>query len=354
MSTTSDGAACSCASCPYLPFSARICLNQHHWLANRMREEDIDFQQCSNAFMRCARPERLQELADELSLATSSSAARSGWPASRRSLPQRARTRRLPASAVLRPGRVLRQSRLPSSRRARQARRTAPRRQSHHRPAKQDHDDLRPQGHQAAPRETANRDRGHGPANPVIRSHYRNGFIKQYVRDHLILRTEASTNNVTDYGVRKAVDNLPALRSKLSAINDNYFECATGHRRDVPRPRSIAKAGPADNHPHGKAHSRSQARQSAATRADARSRPLQPTSPPATASLLPNFTPGSSRRSAAAPIATPSPLCATISPNFAPRASSKSCRTHAAIGFFRPATRSASSSSSFSNASTPR
>src|SRR5580704_14448883 len=32
-----------------------------------MREEGIDFQQCSNAFMRCAKPERLQELADELS-----------------------------------------------------------------------------------------------------------------------------------------------------------------------------------------------------------------------------------------------------------------------------------------------
>jgi hypothetical protein len=25
--------------CPYLPFSARVCLNQHYWLANRMREE---------------------------------------------------------------------------------------------------------------------------------------------------------------------------------------------------------------------------------------------------------------------------------------------------------------------------
>jgi hypothetical protein len=24
---------------PYLPFSARVCLNQHHWLANRMRAE---------------------------------------------------------------------------------------------------------------------------------------------------------------------------------------------------------------------------------------------------------------------------------------------------------------------------
>jgi hypothetical protein len=43
------------------------------------------------------------------------------------------------------------------------------------------------------------------------------------VRDHLILRTEAATNNVTDYGVRKAVDNLSALRNTLSAINDNYL-----------------------------------------------------------------------------------------------------------------------------------
>src|SRR6266446_5422039 len=52
--------------CPYLPFSARVCLNQHHWLANRMREEGIDFQQCSNAFLRCGAPERLQQLADTL------------------------------------------------------------------------------------------------------------------------------------------------------------------------------------------------------------------------------------------------------------------------------------------------
>jgi hypothetical protein len=50
--------------CPYLPFSARVCLNQHHWLANRMREEGIDFKQCSNAFLRCSQPQRLQELAD--------------------------------------------------------------------------------------------------------------------------------------------------------------------------------------------------------------------------------------------------------------------------------------------------
>src|SRR6201984_1649031 len=52
--------------CPYLPFSARVCLNHHHWLANRMREEGVDFQQCSNAFLRCGAPERLQQLADTL------------------------------------------------------------------------------------------------------------------------------------------------------------------------------------------------------------------------------------------------------------------------------------------------
>ena len=59
--------------------------------------------------------------------------------------------------------------------------------------------------------------------NPVIRSHYGNGFIKQYVRDHLILRTEAASNNINDYGVKKSVQNLPALRNALSAINDNYL-----------------------------------------------------------------------------------------------------------------------------------
>jgi hypothetical protein len=59
--------------------------------------------------------------------------------------------------------------------------------------------------------------------NPVIRSHYGSGFIKQYVRDYLNLRTEPATNNVADYGIKKAIENLPALRAKLSSIIDNYL-----------------------------------------------------------------------------------------------------------------------------------
>jgi hypothetical protein len=64
--------------------------------------------------------------------------------------------------------------------------------------------------------------------NPVIRSHYANGFIKQYVCNHLILRTEPASNNVNDYGVNKAVENLPALRKAMSAINDNYLNVQQG------------------------------------------------------------------------------------------------------------------------------
>jgi hypothetical protein len=60
--------------------------------------------------------------------------------------------------------------------------------------------------------------------NPVIRSHYKNGFIKQYVRDDSNLRTEPATNNVADYGVGKALENLPELKGKLSSIIDRYHD----------------------------------------------------------------------------------------------------------------------------------
>ena len=47
-------------------FSARVCLDQHHWLALRMRQEGITFRQCNDAFLQCSDPQRLQALADSL------------------------------------------------------------------------------------------------------------------------------------------------------------------------------------------------------------------------------------------------------------------------------------------------
>jgi hypothetical protein len=102
--------------CPYLPFSARVCLNQHHWLARRMREEGIGFQQCTNAFLRCANPARLQELCDSLtprSVDLRPEMARHFYTLLH---PVRTQARRLSASALFRPGRVLRQPDLPPPR----------------------------------------------------------------------------------------------------------------------------------------------------------------------------------------------------------------------------------------------
>src|SRR5919197_1816979 len=40
--------------CPYFPFTARLCLNQHHWLSRRMEAEGITFRQAGNMFLTCS------------------------------------------------------------------------------------------------------------------------------------------------------------------------------------------------------------------------------------------------------------------------------------------------------------
>jgi hypothetical protein len=208
--------------CPYLPFSARVCLNQHHWLANRMREEGIDFQQCSNAFLRCGSPERLQELADTLT-AEDLTTCGQRWLA--RFTPFFTEQERRYAGC---------QHRLFFSqiefcdnlifRRRAALDKLGERLLDANRTIGQPNKITVIFG-----RKVTKQYRGKlqteiedmNLPNPVIRSHYRN---KQYVRDHLILRTEAAGNNVTDYGVNKAVEHLPALRDKLSAINNNYLD----------------------------------------------------------------------------------------------------------------------------------
>jgi len=50
--------------------------------------------------------------------------------------------------------------------------------------------------------------------NPVIRSHYGHGFIKQYVRDHLLL-APSPPPQCCRLAVKKAIADLPQLRQKL-------------------------------------------------------------------------------------------------------------------------------------------
>jgi hypothetical protein len=209
--------------CPYFPFSARVCLNQHHWLATRMRAEGLRFRQESNAFLTCSDPARLQELADSLTARDIDRCAQK-WlraftpfftPTERRIACCQHRLffaqveycdnlifdRRVALDAL---GERL----LDANRTIGQPTKLA----------------------NIFGRRVTKRYRGKRETliedldlpNPVIRSYYRDGSIKQYVRDHLLLRTEATSNNVRDFGVPKAIDAIPQLRQAMAAVTDRY------------------------------------------------------------------------------------------------------------------------------------
>ena len=63
----------------------------------------------------------------------------------------------------------------------------------------------------------------HHLGDPVIRSEYKDSSIKQYVRDDRLLRTEATSYNTPDPGVRKSIRDLPQLRRVMCGINDRYL-----------------------------------------------------------------------------------------------------------------------------------
>ena len=211
--------------CPYFPFSARVCLNQHHWLAQCLRERGIPVRQCGNAFLHCGNPEALQALADSLT-PQDIRACGQKWLAAltpfftprereqagcqhrlffaqteycdnlifkRRAALDELGERLFEANRLIgRPDKLT----VIFGRRITQ----------HHRGKLQ----------------TVIADL-HLP-NPVMRSHYGHGFIKQYVRDHCLLRTEPATNDVRDYGVGKAIENVPRLRTTLQAMIDRYLD----------------------------------------------------------------------------------------------------------------------------------
>jgi hypothetical protein len=211
--------------CPYFPFSARVYLNQHHWLAHRLRTERIDFPQCANAILKCRAPERLQALADSLT-ARDLTTCGDKWLAQFTPF----FTARERAGAGCRHRLFFAQveycDNLIFQRRA-ALDELGERLLDANRTIGQPNKLTVIFGRRVTRRyqgqlQTVIEDL-HLP-NPVIRSHYGHGFIKQYVRDHRLLRTEATTNNVRDYAVPKAIENLPHLRQKQAAILDNYLD----------------------------------------------------------------------------------------------------------------------------------
>ncbi len=209
--------------CPYFPFSARLCLNQHHWLAHRLRQEGIDFEQTTNALLKCADPIRLQKLADSL---TPGDLVRCGqkWLAMLTPFFSDKERREIGCQHRLFFSQVEYCDNLIFYRRAgieELTQRLLDVNRNIGQPKKITTIFGRKITKQYKGKlQTVIEDLD--LPNPVIRSNYGHGFLKQYVRDDRLLRTEPATNNVYDYGVNKDVENLPQLREKVSAIIDNY------------------------------------------------------------------------------------------------------------------------------------
>src|SRR5262250_1676429 len=211
--------------CPYFPFSARVYLNPHYWLAERLCERGVRFQQCANAFLRCSDRGQLQALADSLQPQDILRCAQK-WLAylvpffTARERRQAGVQHRLFFAQVEYCDNLIFKRRAALDRlgeRLLDANRSLGRPDSlslifGRRITKRHQGKL----------QTVIEDMHLG--NPVMRAHYGNGFAKQYVRDDRLLRTELATNNVLDYGVKKAVENLPQLRERATAIIDRYLD----------------------------------------------------------------------------------------------------------------------------------
>jgi hypothetical protein len=210
--------------CPYFPFSARVCLNQHHWLAKRMSREGIEFQ-CKNAFLRCSNPERLQELADSLHAPDLLQCGQK-WLTTFTPYFTTGERQQAGCQHRLFFSQVEYCDNLIFFRRAAVdefAQRLLDMNRTIGQPKKIT---------MIFGRKVTKEYKGKLQTviedldlpNPVIRSHYGHGFAKQYVRDDRLLRTEPATNDVRDYGVNKNVENLPELRQRMSSIIDNYHD----------------------------------------------------------------------------------------------------------------------------------
>ncbi len=211
--------------CPYFPFPIRICLNQHHWLAQRMRREDIRFRQSDNAFSQCSDPVALQRFADSL---TADDIQRCGDKWLQQLIPFFTEPERRSAAVQHRLffSQVEYCDNLIFSRRA-SLDRMAERLLDANRTIGQPNKVAIIFGRKITKRykgklETIIEDRD--LPSPVIRSYYHNNSAKQYVRDRTNLRTEATTNRTYDYGINKGIDNLPQLREKQSTIIDRYLD----------------------------------------------------------------------------------------------------------------------------------
>ena len=210
--------------CPYFPFNGQLCLNGHHWLARQMDREGIAFQQRDNAFLACAAPARLQELADAFGpddlLAALHRALDQWLPFFTPVEKQHGYRHHLYVSQVEYCHNLVfsKQAAL-----HRLFERLLDHNRSLGRPDKLavifGRPCFRPDTRTGEIRVSITRTR-----TPVVSSRFQSTSLKQYVKDQVLLRTEAASYQLKDLAVRKNVQELPKMRQVLATSNERYLE----------------------------------------------------------------------------------------------------------------------------------
>jgi len=59
----------------------------------------------------------------------------------------------------------------------------------------------------------------------VFRAYFKHAFLKQYEKFLTFLRNEICSNNLSDFGLKKGLDHLDAVRQKFQAITDRFATC---------------------------------------------------------------------------------------------------------------------------------
>jgi hypothetical protein len=210
--------------CPYFPFNTQLWVNGHHWLARQLDRAGIAYEQRDNAFVDCAAPRRLQELADAFGpadLLAAQDAVLAEWLAF--FTPQeRAQGYR----HHLYVAQVEYCHNLVFHRRAALGQ-LFERLLDHNR--RLGHPDklaiifgrptYRPDTRtgETLVKVTPTR-------TQVISSRFGSTSLKQYVKDNTLLRTEAASYRLADLSVPQNVQQLPRVRAVLSASNERYLE----------------------------------------------------------------------------------------------------------------------------------
>jgi hypothetical protein len=210
--------------CPYFPFNMQVCFNGHEWLARQLQREGVDFVQSDNAFVACAAPQRLQELADSFA------------PEQIRAAVEPWLTRWLPFfTAEERASGYRHQLYLAQTeychnlifrREARVDRlfhRLLDSNRTIGRPQKLAVIFGRPYFHpdtRTAQCQVKITKRG----TSVLRTGFQKTALKQYVKERVLLRTETTCNQLKDLSVPKHISNLPKVREVLDRSNERYLE----------------------------------------------------------------------------------------------------------------------------------